>query len=77
MATRTVKIVDNNSHFDGFDEEIESDGVLTLQNGEIGDYAWNTDGPYGKYISIKLDSHWIVTDGEKKLLDKAKKNGQK
>lgn len=50
------------------------DGQIKAKDNGIVGAAWNKQGPDEKYIDCVLKGHWIVTEEEKKLLDKAKRD---
>lgn len=69
MATSKLHIVDTN---DGV-----SDGIASSPDKRTLGRAYQNDAPVGHFITVKLEGHWIITDDEYKLLNKAKKNENK
>jgi hypothetical protein len=66
MATRNFFIIDNLHN--------TSDGVIKNPDKEEIGLAWQHEAPVGYYIKGVLKGYWIITDKEKKLLDKIKKD---
>jgi hypothetical protein len=68
MATRKFHITDSPDDI--------ADGVISSPDKRSLGLAWQNDAPVGHFITGQLEGHWIITDEEKQLLDKAKKNEQ-
>lgn len=66
MASRKAHIVDTDLE--------TADGVVQSLDKKVIGLAWQNEGPTTPFITFQLDGHWIITDEEKALLDKAKKN---
>lgn len=56
MATQKLLITKNHSE--------ESDGKVWNREKDIIGAAWNKQGPNDKYIEIKLDGYWLLSDEE-------------
>lgn len=67
MATRRGYITKNEN------PQIQADGIMKARdNGVIG-RAKNRQGPNGTYIDFQLEGYWLITEEDKKLLEKTKK----
>ena len=65
MATRKFHIIDT--------EDGLSDGIIKSPDKRELGRAWQNEAPIGYFITGNLNNHWIITDEEYKLLNKAKK----